>query len=437
METNSGSRARLLIGKLLGTHGPDPGAAAPVGAKGAPETPTAAVGVPESLGRWNGNPGTQVGSQVSASARWAQVRSWHLASGLFWIMNVLIELDLYAYCPPIGHWADVASGKVLRDSHFQRFHATPFPRVGALARQAGSVATDLVVDCCHAMPVLGAAPVPTIIWYRNLYGAMYSDYARYSDRSQSFVAWFRSPHFNGLPISKLDSWALYYALWLNLSQGPRVISASFDFCRMNPVEGMRRILAALGAERDERTILDACNASRADRIVDSNRAGMEKYKFRSGSPSEYSTHLTDDDIAMVVGAPRIVMDHLSGHGGADVGGVPDGHLMTLVQRAAGADVPGPVGDALHQQDLIGVSHLCRTNFRDNPASQLIGLALRITLMLCSNTVLDTQEMFVPAESMRAFRTTLFCLSQAAVPELVRSFATREAARSPLLHERLG
>jgi hypothetical protein len=392
--------------------------------------------VSESLQRWNISPGIQCTPRPGRARRAAQLRSWHLASGLFWIMNVLIELDLYAYCPPTGHWADLESGRLLTDGHFRRHQLAPFPKLKRLMDAGGTFPTDVAVDCSHAFPQLPLQPMPTIIWYRNLYGAMFSDYARWRGPEQTFEQWYQLPHFYGLPISKQDSWALFNALWITLAPGGRVITASFDHCKSHPVEGVRRILDALGESRSDAAIAEACEASDPARIAGSDPQAMAKYKFRSGSASEYAQQLKDRDVQVAAGAPQVVMDHLSGEDTSVLCSLTVDHLIDGAERLMEKKLEPGVRRAFEQNDLIGLSHHCRNDYPDNPTCQLLGAALRFTCLLSSNTVIDAQEMYVSPDAETAFRTILYCLSQASVPGLVKALAAREAGKRHLLHERL-
>ncbi len=395
---------------------------------------TTTMRILESVERWNESPGFNCASLGDTALPRAQVRSWHLASGLFWIMNVLIELDVYAFCPPCGHWADVSSGRVLRDSHFKRHHMAPFPRVADLIEAEALISMDLVVDCSHALPRPGSGPTPTILWYRNLFGAMYSDFARFG-AGTSFRSWFTAPHFYGLPISKQDGWALYYALWINLSGG-NVISASFDYCKRNPVKGIARVLDGLGVTRSEEAIESACRRSDPGYIGAQGNANLDRYKFRTGSASEYTTALTDSDVTLVRGIPTIVMDHLTGRRSKQLTDLNTTYLIELTEVFSGKRLPLEVTHALESDDLIGLSHYCSKDYPHDAACNVVSLALRISAMLGGNSVLDAQEMYPSSDAPIVFKTSLFCLTQASIPELVRKFAQRESKRPILLHERL-
>jgi hypothetical protein len=377
--------------------------------------------------RWNQHPGIDISCSEKDPVRYFRVASWHLPSGLFWIMNILIELDIYAFCPAVGHWFDLKNCKVLDKSLFVDNFLPMFPAVRSILNHESTLLKDLAVECTHSLPTSRGANDRTIILYRNLYGALYSHFKRVG-LDKTFKVFCNEPHSEAMPISLPDYWALYYALWINLC--PKAITFSFDYAKQNPIAGIERLLNFIGESRSSEAILKAINASSLESLRKNENALDNFFNIRKGDPVEYINHLQDMDIDRIKNIPIKVMDHLSGKGGVDVRKYSDSYLLNLCEEFADSTLPSSVRECFLGGDLLTLSTLCRKNFSYDKGCQLLALAAYLTGMLV-NPQLEHQECYADSSVNIAFRTVLFCLSQASNQELVRNFADREIDVTPI------
>ena len=377
--------------------------------------------------RWNVNSGTDILSLEVDPIRYFQIASWHLPSGLFWIMNILIELDIYAFSPPVGHWYDLKNFKPLDKSLFADSFLPMFPAARRALNHGSTIIPDLTVECTHSLPAPRSTGNPTVLLYRNLYGSLYSHFRRVGS-NKTFNAFCNEPHSEAIPISLPDYWALFYALWINLC--PRAITLSFDYAKQNPLTSIERLLNFIGEKRSSDAIIKAVDNSSIDSLIKGDSGPDSRFNIRKGDPTEYMKYLQDGDISSIKNIPIMVMDHLSGKKGVNIGDYSDAYLLKLCEEFADTSLPSSVKECFVGGDLLTLSTICRQNFSDNSGCRLLALAAYLTGMLV-NPQLEHQECYADSSTNIAFRTILFCLSQGSNQDLIRKFADREIGITPV------
>ena len=105
-----------------------------------------------------------------------QIPSFGAPSGVTFITNILLELGIYTYNLPMGHWYDLGKEEILTNTHQFRNRDGSMPFF--FKHDFPPFAEDIEVGWSHQWPSAEYLHLPTILRYRNVKGALYSQFKR-------------------------------------------------------------------------------------------------------------------------------------------------------------------------------------------------------------------------------------------------------------------
>ena len=354
-------------------------------------------------------------------------------------MNILLELGIYCTFTTHGHWADLEQGEIHPNHFFVSHHGNClFPALAKIqGYQKYSPASALGVECGHIMPTPTHIQLPTIVWYRDIQGALYSQWKRNheADPTLSMEAFLCSElrineQSTGLGLSPQDYWSLYYFLWWH-SPG-RWSAFQFDELKQSPLKGIQGLLDFLGEQRTDAQILAAVEASSVGRII---REHPEEAKgfFRLGDTTEGQRCFPPECLPLIGPLPGLVREYFQGLWSGRVDEIPWEGLLEMASQTGKSVLPPSLLRFLEDQDFASAHAICMTADEDNRTAHLVLLALRWALQV-SNAPITFQLQYTDPGLESTFKVILFVLASAAVPELVQRAAEREFHRYPLLHQ---
>ena len=373
--------------------------------------------------------------------RRAQIASAPHPQGLIWIMNILLELDIYCTFTTHGHWADPFSGEVHPDHFFLSHQGTClFPAMKAFQGQAHyRPGSGLGVECGHILPTSVHLGHPTLVWYRDIQGALYSQWKRNheADPSLSLEVFLNSEllingQSTGLGLSPQDYWALYYFLWMH-SLGTWS-AFQFDDLKREPILGVRSLLSFLGEARTDEQIRLAVESSAVDKILRDHPSEAKGF-FRAGDTAEGQRCFPNICLPMIGPLPGLVREFFQGTWTQRVDEIPWAGLLEMATERGLTAVPGTLLHYLEEQDFATAHAVCMTAEPENDTAQLVLLALRWALQT-SNSPLSLHLQYTDPGLESTIKVILFVLASAAVPSLVQQVAEREFRRHPSLFQSL-
>lgn len=356
-------------------------------------------------------------------------------------MNILLELDIYCTFTTHGHWADPDSGVIHPDHFFMSHQGTClFPAMKRFQGQAQyRPGSGLGVECGHILPTSVHLGCPTLVWYRDIQGALYSQWKRNheADPTLSLDAFLNSEllingQSTGLGLSPQDYWALYYFLWMH-SRGSWS-PFQFDDLKRDPIPGIQSLLSFLGEVRTEDQIRKAVESSAVDKIL-RDHPGEAKGFFRVGDISEGQRCFPESSLPMIGPLPGLVREFFQGTWTQRVDEIPWDGLLEMAAQTGLTAAPGTLLHYLEEKDFATAHSVCMTAEPENATAQLVLLALRWALHT-SNAPISLHPQYTDPTLESTFKVILFVLASAAVPGLVLQAAEREFHRYPSLLQSL-
>ncbi len=252
--------------------------------------------------------------------RRAQLVSAPFGSGVAWLVNVLLELDVRMTHHGFqqDHWLDTESGEELRPEAFAhlRWHLPSL-----LERRSFTFLEELEVLWEHRLSFARSPARRTILFTRDPRDAVYSLYRRNYEGKLTFRRYLERPdvwpdHFPGLfGLPPAETWALFHLFWLAVSEVSPVLLVRFEDMRADALGQVRGVLEFLGLERDDAAIERALAASTFERA----RAGMEQLEeetggtfrtARAGKVGEWEEAFAPEELAAFRGLAEVAMVEL-------------------------------------------------------------------------------------------------------------------------------
>ncbi len=215
-----------------------------------------------------------------------QVVSAPFASGVAWLINILLELDIrtthVARQWPEYWQADGATERInpAALAHFRGILPVLHERQNFTFEPAVEVFWE------HRLDFARHSHRPTLVFVRDPRDAIYSLYRRHYAANLSFIEYLGRPdvwpdHFPGMfHLPPAETWAAWHAFWLGMATVMNVKFVRFETMRANPLENVREVLAFLGVSRTEADIERALAGSSFERA----RAAMEQCAGPGGRP---------------------------------------------------------------------------------------------------------------------------------------------------------
>jgi hypothetical protein len=342
-----------------------------------------------------------------------------LPSGQNWIYNILLELGVYCFYAGHGPWVDPSSGRPKEGSfHFRDNYQTGLPGIEKLAQKQGRILEKgVAVNFSHCAPAGHYLSIDTILWYRHLAGTLYSTFRRHPNEVEGRTVYeFLTQRLSWLGLSYVDAWALYYSLWIAGFNGNRGMSISFDFCKKNPLVGVRSVLSFMNIEASDEAILEAVRASEVKGLL-KNAPGWNPY-YRAGDPDEFRQEWNAELDSLLSGAPKMVMGHFEGEGDLSFSKMPMGYVVQLIESFCGESLPHNVTAHL-MQSSFGEAYQEAVRETSRFGCKMVQLADRLVSDLL-NSSLHPSAHYSDPRWADLFKAVIFCLAQPVDSARVRS-----------------
>ncbi len=207
------------------------------------------------------------------------------ASGVAWLVNALLELDVRTtHIGPAyrkDHWLPRGRTEEINPKAYDhlRWHLPAL-----LDRKEFEFEENLEVFWEHRLDFARYVDRPTILFVRDPRDAIYSLYKRDYAEHYTFHQYLSQPatwpyHFPAMfRLPPADTWAYFHLFWLSMQKLMSVKIVTFESTRAHPVEIMEEILHFLGVSRSREQIQTAVERSSFDRA----RAAMETVEQQTG-----------------------------------------------------------------------------------------------------------------------------------------------------------
>ncbi len=255
-----------------------------------------------------------------------QLVSAPFASGVAWLVNVLLELGIrtthVSSRYPNGFWQ--GKGPDRRDAmspearDFMGWHLpVVFERANEFDLEHG-----IEVFWEHRLDFARHSHRPTIVFVRDPRDAIYSLYRR--DYAGHFepLQYLQRPdlfpdHFPGMfNLPPADTWAAWHAMWLGLQQVMRIQFVRFEALRASPVAGIQQVLVFLGTSRSAADIERALERSSLERTLaalakQEQLKGVKRQTARKGKVGEWQETYTPEMLECFRGPASAIMTQLA------------------------------------------------------------------------------------------------------------------------------
>lgn len=261
----------------------------------------------------------------------AQITSAPVASGVAWIVNVLLELNIKSTLPlwP-DHWQETEEGTEIgkEASEHLRWHLPVL-----LDRTRFAFEPGLEVIWHHQLDFALHPERPTILYVRDPRDAINSLYVRLFTHIGSLSDYLRRPdswpyHFPGMfGLPPAETWAYFHLFWMAMGDVMNVKVVTFESMRADPVGVTQDVLAFLGVERSDAEVARALENStfqrakeameklqqETDRVFQTNRKGqVGEWKqvytptdlLYFDGPAAYAMNLLGYELPDVIGTGR-------------------------------------------------------------------------------------------------------------------------------------
>jgi hypothetical protein len=239
------------------------------------------------------------------------------ASGVTWLLNVLLELGVRCDHPRYGqeHWRELTPNNFEigeKASDHLRFH---FPILHY--KKSLEFQPSLRITWEHRLDFARDLK-PVILYVRDPRDAIYSLWKRdYQD--QTFEEFLKKPaswpdHFPGcFNLPPPETWALFHAYWMEMTKLTPLIVVKFEQMRATPVEEVERVLQFLGTSRTKEEINRALEMSSFEKA----KAAMQQSETTSGRSfatagkgkvNEWKETYTTASLERFAGFPSEVME---------------------------------------------------------------------------------------------------------------------------------
>jgi len=286
-----------------------------------------------------------------------QIISAPFASGLAWLINILLELDVR--CTHVStnkdgtHWGPGDEGRIrIGDYSFAhlRWHL-PVLR----ERREFTFREPIEVFWEHRLDLARHVHRPTLLYVRDPRDAIYSLYRRDYAHSLSFEDYLRRPdiwpdHFPDMfQLPPPETWACFHWFWMHLSPLPPVQAMTFESMRAEPVARIEEVLRFLGVDRTRAEIESALAASTFERARQTmveleQQTGRNFLTARRGKVGEWKETYSEEALRCFDGPANEVM-RIFGYVPAPAKGDSDG---VSASRAFGPSSDAGVIDEIHK-----------------------------------------------------------------------------------------
>ncbi len=215
--------------------------------------------------------------------RECQIVSAPFSSGVTWLVNVLLELNIRTTNTSFltGHWMNDERGAEIgpKACAHLKWHLPVLHE-----RTKFSFEPGLEVLWEHRLDFALQPERPTILYVRDPRDAIYSLYKRNYAQDLSFIDYLRRPdqwhdHFPGLfGLPPAETWAYFHLYWLAMQEVMNVRVIRFEDMRAHPLAVTQKILEFLGVQRPVAEIERALELSTYDRA----RVAMERTAQETG-----------------------------------------------------------------------------------------------------------------------------------------------------------
>lgn len=214
-----------------------------------------------------------------------QVVSAPFASGVAWLINLLLELGIrtthVASRHPEKHWLPKGETVEIGPAAYDhlRWHLPVL-----LERKEFLFEPGIEVFWEHRLDFARHPQRPTILFVRDPRDAIYSLYRRDYEEHYTFHEYLSRPatwpyHFPAMfRLPPADTWAYFHLFWLGMRQLMQIKIVTFEEARARPVEITEEILQFLGVTRTRDQIQLAVERSSFDRA----RAAVEALQEQTG-----------------------------------------------------------------------------------------------------------------------------------------------------------
>ena len=377
---------------------------------------------------WIGAPAKKIQAlKTEQNFKRLQIAGYH-NSGISWLSTVLFQLGFYVTGRDWGHWVDLGSGNINMPKNHQlarRVDAYPGLREHI---ERGSFAGQLnySIEGGHMLPSAQYASLDTVLIYRNLMSVLWSLYKRRVVTGTTFDMnlrdYFSSVGDLNSGLGALDSWAIYYLLWINLYSGENLLLISFDEGKRNPTSEIKAVLSFMGEQREDAEILKAVDGAKLDKKSLHNK-DMIEVQVGHGSIDDYLEVFSHNDEKWITGLPRNIWDYFEGRWRGNIVDISFTELIDGLSKFEGQLVPEL--DHLCEAGNISIAHdlaFSQSNSQDGNA--VFVFAVHSTRNLIDTKTTKEGYAFLDENFIRALKVYLYAYQNLMSPALLLAMAER-------------
>lgn len=235
-------------------------------------------------------------------------------SGVAWILNFLLEINILVYRGDniASTWDYNKKNKFYSLNKKDEVLKQWIPVLSE--KEKFYFKDDISIRWTHEFPTKNNLEGKTILLVRDGRDAIYSQYKR-EVKGESFTEMLKGfcPPFG---LNPADTWALMNLMWSNSVQKDNLFVIKFEDIKTDPQTVLPGLLKFLGISRDPVDIqasIESSSFERAKKNEETYRATAPRTQFelvnRKGQPGEWKETYTDEQLSFFEGLPNLALKY--------------------------------------------------------------------------------------------------------------------------------
>lgn len=236
-------------------------------------------------------------------------------SGVAWLMNFFLELDIMVYfgkdSTKIWHYDEKNSVYALQDKQSRLKQWCPVFQ----SRTTFPFQENIAVKLTHEFPSLYLKDHPTLLFVRDGRDSVYSMYRR-EIKGMSFSE-FLQQRVSPFQLVVPENWAALYLLWQRFVPPELLLTVKFEEVKTDPIPYVKGVLSFLNIHKTDEEIqkaVESCDFERAkqaeqvfQKSLDETNVLKKRTINRSGKVAEWKTSYTPEQLDRFLGFPEILL----------------------------------------------------------------------------------------------------------------------------------
>ena len=347
------------------------------------------------------------------------IASFGLPSGVTWIANVLLELGIYTYNLPMGHWVNWETQTPKYDCYQFTMSDGSMPYFKKSKEQFITFDSTVQIGWSHQWPVSEYLGNKTILWNRNYKGGIYSQYKRYKTtkryKNLTLDTFLKRPYMY-LGLTPQDEWAINHLLWMELIPAERWHIASFDNAKLSPIEELKPLLRFLGLKKSDQEIMNAVNESTIEKALKSQQTSkLNTNIIRKGDPTEYQHVFTDSQLRLLGGLAEKTLILLENKKSLGLDQIDLEFVLKKIEIFTNDILPPSAMQKLLAGDYYDLELELKTLSKNNLCANVLLLAFHYKWQLLSSTIFPYKNL-TNKNSSAVYKIFLYAFSESLISQ---------------------